>query len=340
LLVKLLNTCQIRPVRLGTFDTCLTRPGPAGIPRIDRRSARQLELDFVAAKTDRLADLYGAVGTLKPDPWLHGGRYAYDRDLLRRLIQVQVDSGKADNAQTGGVALAVDVWVACELRRAGIDRDIVWPRAEQPRVVPQSLSRAVKRFKLAQSATQAEVQRKTIDRLVELSGSSRSTIVGGQFNKEVDVVIADDDRGLELAVSTKAMTDSYGKNVSNRWEEASGDLLNIRRRFPLAAFGFAFIVTEPILLEATSFDRVKDMLRKLTTVVIGTEGSAYDSACLVLTDWSSGTVRIHEQQIPPDLSANRFFERLLPALFARSPVTDHKRAREMWLASQPPDAPL
>src|SRR5262249_26009255 len=156
--------------------------------------------------------------------------------------------------------------------------DIVWPRAEQPRILPQSLSRAVNRFKLAQNTTQAEVQQKTIDRLLELAGGSRSTIVGGQFNKEVDVVIADDDRGLELAVSTKAMTDSYGKNVSNRWEEASGDLLNIRRRFPLTAFGFAFIVTAPILNEATSFDRVKDMLRKLTTVVIGTEGSAYDSA--------------------------------------------------------------
>lgn len=294
----------------------------------------------MAAKTDRLADLYGAVGKLRPNPWLKGGRYECDRELLRRLIQVQVDSGKADNAQTGGVALAVDVWVASELRRAGIEEDIVWPRASQPRVVPQGLMRAVERFNVAKNATRAEVQKKTIDQLLDLAGSGRSTIVGGQFTKEVDVVIADDDRGLELAVSTKAMTDSYGKNVSNRWEEASGDLLNVRRRFPLAAFGFAFIVTAPILDEATSFDRVKDMLRKLSTVVIGTEGSAYDSACLLVTDWASGTTQIDETHVPSDLSANRFFQRLLPTLFARSPVTDHKRAREMWLRSQPPDAPL
>lgn len=291
-------------------------------------------------KDDRLADLYAAVGGLKSGAWQAGGNYAYDRDLLRRLIQVQVDSGKADNAQTGGVSLAVDVWVACELRRAGIDSDVVWPRPVQPRVVSQSLIRAVSRFPVARSAKQAEIQQRTIDRLVDLAGSSRTTIIGGQFNKEVDVVIANDDRGLELAVSTKAMTDSYGKNVSNRWEEASGDLLNIRRRFPLAAFGFAFIVTEPVLREATSFDRVKDMLRKLTTVVMGPEGSAYDSACLILTDWSSGKARLNEKHVPADLSANRFFERLLPALFSRSPVTDHKRARELWLASGPPDAPL
>jgi hypothetical protein len=294
----------------------------------------------VSAKEDRLGPLYAAVGPLKPGPWQAGGGYSHDRGLLRRLIQVQVDSGKADNAQTGGVALAIDVWVASELRRAGIDSDIVWPRPVQPRVVPQSLVAAVSRFSFAQSAEKAHLQRRTIELLLASAGSSRSTIVGGQFNKEVDVVIADDDRGLELAVSTKAMTDSYAKNVSNRWEEASGDLLNIRRRFPLAAFGFAFVLTEPILDELTSFERVKDMLRKLTTVVMGPEGAAYDSACLVIADWRTGKARLNEKDVPPDLSADKFFERLLRALFSRSPVTDHKRARELWLGSKPADAPL
>ena len=77
------------------------------------------------------------------------------------------------------------------------------------------------------------------------------------------------------------------------------------------------------------------MLRKLTTVVMGPEGSAYDGACLILTDWSTGKVRLNEKDVPADLSANRFFERLLPTLFSRSPVTDHKPARELWLASDP-----
>ena len=294
----------------------------------------------VAPKDDRLAELYAAVGKLKPNPWQRGGTYEYDAALLRRLIQVQVDNGKADNAQTGGVAMAVDVWVACELRRAGIEGDAVWPRAEQPRVVSQSLIRAVHRFRLAKNTAQADIQQRTIDSLVELAGTGRSTIVGGQFPKEVDVVMADHDRGLELAVSTKAMTDSYAKNISNRWEEASGDLLNIRRRFPLAAFGFAFIATDPVVNEGASFDRMKDMLRKLATVSTGIEGSAYDCTCLILTNWSGRRTRLNETDVPPDLSANQFFERLLPALFSRSPVTDHRRARELWLASGPPNAPL
>lgn len=289
---------------------------------------------------DRLSDLYAAVGSLPGDPWGRGGVYKHDSALLRRLIQVQVDNGKADNAQTGGVAVAADVWVACELRRAGFAPDAVWPRAEQPRVLSQALSRAVSNFKLARSREDAEVQRKTIEKLVAAAGSSRSTVVGGQFPKEVDVVMADDDRGLELAVSTKAMTDSYGKNISNRWEEASGDLLNIRRRFPLAAFGFAFVATDPVIDEPNSFARMKDMLRKLSTVVAGAEGTAYDATCLILTNWSSGRASLDSRNVPDDLSPDRFFGRLIPAVFSRSPVTDHVEARAMWLASGPPNPPL
>jgi hypothetical protein len=290
--------------------------------------------------SDRLSELYGSIGTLAPNPWTKGGIYQYDRALLERLLQVLVDNGKIENAQTGGAALAVDVWVACELRRAGIDAEIVWPRATLPRTLPQSLAAAADKFKYSRRKADATIQRQAIEKLMALAGSSRTSIVGGQFPKEVDVVIAKHDRGLEVAISTKAMTDSYGKNITNRWEEASGDLLNIRRRFPLASFGFAFLVTTGVLTEPSSFERVKDMLRKLTTVVHGAEGTAYDAACLLLADWSSGTAQVDESQVPEDLAANAFFDRMLRALFSRSPVSDHATARQAWLASNPPDAPI
>lgn len=289
---------------------------------------------------DRLTELYDAVGPLKPNPWMSGGTYRSDVSLLKRLVQVQVDNGKADNAQTGGVAAAVDVWVACELRRAGFHPDIVWPREQQPRILPQPLGRAVGKFKFARAKATADIQRQTIDKLVASAGNSRSTIIGGQFPKEVDVVIAGEDRGLEFAVSTKAMTDSFGKNISNRWEEASGDLLNIRRRFPLAAFGFAFIATDWVVDEANSFARMKDMLRKLSTVVDAAEGTAYDATCLILANWDSGKAKMSPSFVPDDLSPDRFFTKLIPAVFARSPVGDHREARELWLASNPPNAPL
>jgi hypothetical protein len=85
---------------------------------------------------------------------------------------------------------------------------------------------------------------------------------------------------------------------------------------------------------------MKDMLRKLSAVVVAAEGTAYDATCLVLVNWSSGKAVLNTLDVPDDLSPDRFFERLIPAVFARSPVTDHVDAREMWLASGPPNPPL
>lgn len=294
----------------------------------------------MASKTDRLTDFYDAVGRLRAKPWKAGGEHAPDFSLLERLIQVAVDTGRADKAQTGGVALAVDVWVASELRRAGLDPDAVWPRATLPRVLPPRVASATDQFKLASKRETRQVQERAVDQIKNSAGAGKAQITGGQFIKEVDVVMADYDTGLELAVSTKAMTDSYGKNITNRWEEASGDLLNIRRRFPLAAFGFAFLVTRPILDEANSWDRAKDMLRKLTTFAPGAEGTAYDAGCLIVADWPKQKVRLHMDEVPDDLSPSTFFDSLLRALFTRSPVVYHEHARDRWLASSPSDAPF
>lgn len=288
---------------------------------------------------DRLADFYDNVGELRPDPWRGGGRFQFDDELLRVLIQVAVDTGRAQRAHTGGVALAVDVWVASELRRAGFDADAVWPRAEEPRSVPSPLAIAARNFKYPRGKATRQLQESAVDKLLAAVGSGRSTIVGGQFVKEVDVVIADAAQGLELAVSTKGMTGSYSNNITNRWEEASGDLLNIRRRFPLAAFGFVLLVTTPILQEPGSWLRLKDMMRKLTAPMPGAEGSAYDAGCLVVADWKNGRAQLQMDAVPADLAPARFFERMIPAVFSRSPVAFHALARKQWLASKPPNAP-
>ena len=292
---------------------------------------------MAASPKDRLEPLYKKVGRLKPNPWSKGGVYKCDYALLLRLIQASADTGKAENAQTGGVALAVDVWVASELRRAGLDSDAVWPRATMPRTLSQSLVGATKNFRFARDAKTAAIQRSTIAKLTSSAGSARSNVIGGQFPKEVDVVVAAHDRGLEMAVSSKAMTKSYAKNVSNRWEEASGDLLNIRRRFPMAAFGFAYLATTPVVKDdPRSFLRLKDMLRKLGTEVNAVEGSAYDATLLILADWPRKKARLSMEDVPDDLMPDRFFEQMLPALFERSPVEDHTAARTLWQKSKPP----
>jgi hypothetical protein len=290
------------------------------------------------ADEDRMSAVYAAVPSQLTSPWQPGGRYRYDRALLQRLIQVQVQSGAAQQSATGGLAIAVDVWLATELRRAGIAIDGVWPRTGRPRTVSHALTRAAAGFSYSRNATERAVQQRTIAQLLERVGAGRSTVLGGYFAKEIDVVMAADDRGLELGISTKTMTGSFAKNLGNRFEEAAGDLANIRRRFPLATFGYAFLATSNILAEPTSWARMQDMLRKLRSLSTSDETSSYDATCLVVCDWQGGSVVLLDSEVPDDLSPDAFFERMLRRLFSRSPVSEHAEARQRFLDSGPDGA--
>jgi hypothetical protein len=281
-------------------------------------------------KGDRMSAAYEAVPASLTNPWKEGGEYEFDRKLLLDLIDVQIQGGAAGVPATGGLAVAVDIWIATELRRAGIRPDIVWPRTSQPRVLPQALAKAAGRFRYAKDGKVRDVQEATIQSLATLAGSGSTNILGGFFAKEIDVVIAEFDRGLELAVSSKTMTGSFGKNITNRFEEASGDLLNIRRRYPLATFGYVYLVTSNVFEEPSGWDRIKDMLRKLKSLTPGDERGSYDATCLLVLDRTSSKPKLLEDEVPDDLSPNRFFGEMLSGLFSRSPVSEHQEARTLW----------
>lgn len=215
---------------------------------------------------DRMSAVYAAVPKKLTSPWGGDGLFSFDRKLLRGLFAAQVAKGGTDVAATGSWAIAIDVWIATELRRAGIDADSVWPRSSPPRTLQQGFSKARSRLKLSADAATRDTQLKVVDQMERAAGAAQTNVLGGYFAKEIDVVMADWDRGLELAVSTKAMTGSFGKNITNRFEEAAGDLLNIRRRYPMAAFGYAYLVTSNVFSEPNGFERIKDMLRKLATL--------------------------------------------------------------------------
>lgn len=287
-----------------------------------------------------MSAVYAAVPAQLSNPWEKGGHYRYDRQLLTDLIAVQVAAGSAQVSATGGLAIAVDVWVATEFRRAGLDPDVVWPRAERPRSVSQALTRAVSTFRYSRLPAERLIQEAAIAQLLDRAGSSRSNILGGYFQKEIDVVVAAEDRGLELGVSTKSMTGSFGKNLGNRFEEAAGDLANIRRRYPLATFGYGYLATANVFDEPASWERLKDMLRKLRSLSTSDETASYDATCLVVVDWQSGQVKLDDESVPDDLSPDRFFATMLRRLFSRSPVSEHSGARALWAASEPADAEL
>jgi len=296
-------------------------------------------------------------GRADQNPWLPAGGFAPDHELLRELLIEAVGTSQ----QSGVVAGAVDVWAAEELRRAGFHPDDVWPRREPPRVKPRDL-RSFLDYGLTRELkrdVEARFSRPGARRALP----AEAHVMGRAFSKQSDVLIASWATGVELLISTKTMLSSYQKNLRNRFEEGYGDAKNLRGRHPLAALGFLFLVGADI--PAPALDFASDMLRKLSTepdvydcacllVLDGAQGRIVESeedgepaepaagapdddgdleedlplyAELPRTDGAAARVRLDQGPVPPDLRAERFFERLIGAALARMPVDVYPEVR-------------
>jgi hypothetical protein len=66
-------------------------------------------------------------------------------------------------------------------------------------------------------------------------------MIGEFYRKQIDVLVSDWDRGVEVLVGTKSMTSSFAKNINNRWEEFVGEVRNLRGRYPLASLGVLYL---------------------------------------------------------------------------------------------------
>lgn len=220
------------------------------------------------------------------NPWVLGADgqpfIQPDYDTLAFLLGVPLHLKVG--TQTGVPALALDVWLSYELRRAGFGADQVWPRPANPRVLPAPVSAFVKSLPTA-------IRAKAQSHLAANSSipgvtSSSASILGKNYLKQVDVIITDWVTGPELLISTKRMDSSYGKNAPNRIEESYGDAKNLRLRHPLAALGFLFGLRSDILeKEPRTADWLFDLLAKL-----GREDDAYHSTCLVLMEYSTDPI--------------------------------------------------
>ncbi|MFP3546841.1 hypothetical protein SB748_25750 [Rhizobium sp. SIMBA_035] len=227
-----------------------------------------------------------APGGEHSNPWVAGpdGRplFVPDYDTLALLLGVPLHLKVG--TQTGVPALALDVWLSYEFRRAGFGRDQVWPRPANPRVLPAPVSAFVKSLPTA-------IRAKAQSHLAASSSipgvtSSSASIMGKNYLKQVDVIITDWVTGPELLISTKRMDSSYGKNAPNRIEESYGDAKNLRLRHPLAALGFLFGLRSDILdKEPRTAEWLFDLLAKL-----GREDDAYHATCLVLMEYPNEPV--------------------------------------------------
>lgn len=265
------------------------------------------------------------------DPWRHARGeapvYAPDHALLEQLLDVPVREGSA--AASGRFALAVDAWLAAELRRAGFGADEVWPRPTRPRVLPRDLALVLDRL----PARLAEEVRDRVARMPAVAPTS-ARVLGRAYEKQVDVLISRWDRGPELLISTKSQLSAFGKNLPNRFEEAYGDAGNLRARYPLAAVGFFFVQRASVLrTEPEAFERTVDMMRKLRDSGPGhSSGNGYTATGLLLVDWTDGPgadsgVRVVHEPVPEDVAAAQFFRHLVDAVLAATPVQHHVTVR-------------
>lgn len=261
---------------------------------------------------------------MNTSPWSnHGGSiggYSPNFDHLVELFALPQQETKI--ASSGNWALALDMWLADELRAAGFPEDDIWPRRETPFVLPRELS-------LLLAAAKPEL-REEIRKLISKTPSIAprdARVLGKAYVKQVDVVMAQWSRGPELMVSTKTMMSSFRKNLPNRFEEAYGDAANLRGRYPLASIGFLFAMRASVLAERGTLQRAIDMLRKLR------DPATYDTTGLILVDYSENPMnpelpKVLEDEVPEDLRASQFFENLIARVLAVAPVEMHIDVRE------------
>lgn len=297
------------------------------------------------------------------NPWGQGA-YVPDFETLERLLGVPLLL-EADT--TSGVpALALDVWVAYELRRAGLDPDAVWPRETAPRVISSDLLRFIDK-------QYVKTKKEILGRL-EKGGNTFGGTVGGSANllgknylKQVDVVMSHWATGPEVMISTKRMDSSFGKNAANRVEESYGDAKNLRLRYPQSATGFVYG------LRSTCWDETPDKARWLVDLLtkLGREEDAYHAVALIVPEYggdiataaddaeaapiddavvpeadlaldvqlpkdeveqrlrSLPKVTVRHDLVPDEVSPARFFRVMLNVLLDNTPVNFHEQARRL-----------
>jgi hypothetical protein len=267
---------------------------------------------------------------LATSPW-ENGAYIAELDLLRQLLKLTLGTKQ----QSGRMAKAVDAWIAHELRRAGFATDAVWPRTRQPRIMPAELAEleqaidevmeALREDTDGKKLTPARVRRAIRSLGHQRLGTNDAYILGDFYAKQVDVVISSWRRGPELLVSTKTMLSSYRNNFKNRHEEAVGEVDTLRRRHPMAAMGFAFLVRSNIYEGEGDYALLQNILTRLKR-----PGETFDATMLLVAQWDdadpAGSLRPIDEP-DPNLSAGMFFADLIRATTERTPVAEHGEVR-------------
>ena len=290
------------------------------LAQADDQSPWQVRQPAPAAPEDRRPSTVLPQHALPQHALPSGARYQPDLELLAQILSVPVRSRAT--TQSGLLGKGLDAWFAHEFRRSGFDPDAVWPRARDPRVLPTDLTALL-------DGLPAQLRRELERRLSRMSSVAPqdARILGRAYTKQVDVVMSSWQTGPELLLSTKSQSGSFGNNLANRFEEAYGDAGNLRARYPLAAVGFAFVVSSAILDEPTQVDKAVDMMLKLRD---RGDGNGYTTTTLICYEaLSDGEVRLRPEVFPAELGPGPFMETMIDAILQAAPSTRHSQARAL-----------
>lgn len=275
------------------------------------------------------------------NPWT-GESYIPSLDLLRSLLAIPITAG--ERQESGRTAKAFDAWIAHELRRAGFDRDAVWPRMRQPRVLPGDLARLEaaldylqRNLKLHEATTGQRLQPPSIRRAIrdldgKMPGVSEAYILGDFYAKQIDVTISNWKRGPEVLISTKTMFSSYRKNLKNRHEEAVGEVASLRARHPQAVMGYAYLVRHSIFEEKGAYEILIDILTRLRR-----PEQAFDATMLLVIDWNEASEPLSiggPNEPAGSLTSGGFFSDLIGFALERTPVSENVEVRRRRTPSQ------
>lgn len=243
-----------------------------------------------------------------------------DMALLERMLAIPI--GQEKSSQTGDLATSLDLWCSREFVRAGFDADAMWPRQEEPFVIDPSVIAAMRKLPKRLSMEGERAIRKV--------GRHDANLMGSVYTKQVDVGFSTWPSGPELLVSTKTMGSSFGKNSKNRFEEAYGDVKNLRARYPLTAHGFLYLARSTIFNEGNAYPKLCHMLEGLSQTP-----DVYDAVGLIVVEWEEGdatSVRVlpSEEASPSDeLSVEHFYATLIDKMLREAPIERHVRVREL-----------
>lgn len=275
---------------------------------------------------------------LETDPFLnpwHKSEYLPNLDLLRELLTIPIRQG--DKQESGRTAKALDAWIAHELRRAGFPADAVWPRLRRPRVLgdgmsklEQSLDDLASELQAHESASGgARLKPQSLRRAIRAvddarPGTHEAYILGDFYAKQVDVGLSSARRGPDILISTKTMFSSYRNNLRNRHEEAVGEISSLRRRHPMAAMGFVYLVRSDIYQEEGSYAILNDILTRLRRPDV-----TFDATLLLVAEWDDTLTHPVIVLDQPDLQLNaaHFFADIVNTVTARSPIQEHQLVR-------------